>query len=43
MDIAILGAGGLGKSAAKMIEQKKEVNIVAACDKKKAILLMKTE
>ena len=35
MNIAVLGAGGLGKSAAKIIEQKKEVNIVATCDKKR--------
>lgn len=34
MKIAILGAGGLGKSAARLIEHKKEVKIVAACDKK---------
>jgi len=34
MKIAILGAGGLGKSAARIIEQKKEVEIVATCDKK---------
>ena len=34
MNIAILGAGGLGKSAARIIEQKKEVRIVAACDKR---------
>jgi len=33
MKIAILGAGGLGKSAARIIEQKKEVEIVATCDK----------
>lgn len=33
MKIAILGVGGLGKSAARIIEQKKEVKIVAACDK----------
>lgn len=34
MNIAILGAGGLGKSAARIISMKKEVKIVAACDKK---------
>ena len=34
MNIAILGAGGLGKSAARIIEHKKEVKIVAVCDKK---------
>ena len=33
MNIAILGAGGLGKAAAKIIELKKEINIVAVCDK----------
>jgi hypothetical protein len=33
MNIAILGAGGIGKAAARIIEQKKEVKIVAACDK----------
>jgi len=33
MKIAVLGAGGLGKSAARIIEQKKEVEIVATCDK----------
>ena len=33
MNIAILGAGGIGKSAARIIEKKKEVKIVAACDK----------
>ncbi|HLG24220.1 MAG TPA: saccharopine dehydrogenase-like oxidoreductase [Candidatus Nanoarchaeia archaeon] len=32
MKIAILGAGGLGRAAAKLIEKKKEVKIVAACD-----------
>ncbi len=32
MRIAILGAGGIGKSAAKIIEKKKEVKIVAVCD-----------
>ncbi|MBI3026839.1 saccharopine dehydrogenase-like oxidoreductase [Candidatus Woesearchaeota archaeon] len=32
MKIAILGAGGLGKAAARIIEQKKEIRIVAACD-----------
>lgn len=31
--IAILGAGGIGKSAARIIEKKKEVSIVATCDK----------
>lgn len=34
MDIAILGAGGIGKSAARIIEKKKEVRIVATCDKR---------
>ena len=34
MNIAVLGAGGLGKSAARIIEQKKEVKIIATCDKK---------
>ena len=34
MNIAILGAGGLGKSAARIIEHKKEVKIVATCDKR---------
>ncbi len=34
MDIAILGAGGIGKSAARIIEKKKEVRIIAACDKR---------
>jgi len=38
MKIAILGAGGLGKSAARMIEQIKEVEIIAACDKKGYII-----
>ncbi len=33
MDIAILGAGGLGRSAVRIIEKKKEVKIVAICDK----------
>jgi len=33
MKIAILGAGGIGKSAARIIEKKKEVRIVAACDR----------
>jgi hypothetical protein len=32
MKIAILGAGGLGRAAAKIIEQKKEVKIVSVCD-----------
>ena len=32
MKIAILGAGGLGRAAARIIEQKKEVKIVAVCD-----------
>ncbi len=32
MNIAILGVGGLGKAAARIIEQKKEVNLVAVCD-----------
>ena len=34
MNIAVLGAGGLGKAAARIIEQKKEVTIIATCDKK---------
>jgi len=34
MKIAVIGAGGLGKSAARIIEQKKEVEIVATCDEK---------
>jgi len=34
MDIAILGAGGIGKAAARIIEKKKEVKIVATCDKR---------
>ena len=34
MNIAILGAGGLGKSATRLIEQKKEVKIIAICDKR---------
>lgn len=38
MNIAILGAGGLGKSAARLIEQKKEVKIIAACDKRGCII-----
>ena len=38
MKIAILGTGGIGKSAARIIEKKKEVRIVAACDKKGCIL-----
>ncbi len=38
MNIAILGAGGLGKSAARLIEHKKEVKIVAACDKNGCII-----
>ena len=38
MNIAILGAGGLGKSAARLIEHKKEVKIVAACDKRGYII-----
>jgi len=33
MNIAILGAGGLGKSAAKIIEKKEEIKIIATCDK----------
>lgn len=33
MNIAILGAGGIGKSAASIIEKKNEVRIVATCDK----------
>lgn len=33
MNIAILGAGGIGKSAARVIEKKNEVKIVAACDR----------
>ncbi|MDA1196907.1 MAG: saccharopine dehydrogenase-like oxidoreductase [Nanoarchaeota archaeon] len=33
MRIAILGCGGLGKAAAKMIEQKEEITLVAVCDK----------
>ena len=38
MNIAILGAGGLGKSAARIIEQKKEVRIVAVCDSEGVII-----
>ncbi len=34
MNIAILGTGGIGKSAARIIEKKKEVRIIAACDKR---------
>jgi len=34
MDVAILGAGGIGKSAARIIEKKKEFRIVATCDKR---------
>jgi len=34
MNIAVLGAGGLGKAAARMIEKKKEIDIIATCDKK---------
>lgn len=34
MNIAVLGSGGLGKSVARIIEQKKEVKIIATCDKK---------
>jgi len=34
MNIAILGAGGIGKAAARIIEKKKEVKIVATCDKR---------
>tara|TARA_Y100000310_G_scaffold221758_1_gene223375 strand:- start:706 stop:1674 length:969 start_codon:yes stop_codon:yes gene_type:complete len=33
MKIAILGCGGLGRAAAKMIEQKEEISLVAVCDK----------
>ena len=33
MNIAILGTGGIGRSAARIIEKKKEVRIIAACDK----------
>jgi len=33
MNIAILGAGGLGKDAARLIEKKNEVKIIAICDK----------
>ena len=33
MKIAVLGSGGLGKSAARIIEQKKEIELVATCDK----------
>ena len=33
MNIAILGAGGIGKAAARIIEKKKGIKIVAACDK----------
>lgn len=32
MNIAILGAGGLGKNAAKMIGMKKELRLVGICD-----------
>ena len=38
MRIAILGAGGIGKSAARIIEKKEEVKIVAACDKSGCII-----
>jgi len=38
MKIAILGAGGLGKSAARLIEYKKEVKIIAACDNRGYII-----
>jgi hypothetical protein len=34
MRIAVLGAGGLGKSAAKVIAKKQEMKLVAICDKK---------
>ncbi|MBI5206698.1 MAG: saccharopine dehydrogenase-like oxidoreductase [Candidatus Firestonebacteria bacterium] len=30
--VAVLGSGGLGKSAAKIISQKKEMSLVAICD-----------
>lgn len=33
MNIAILGAGGLGRNAARLIECKSEVKIVAVCDR----------
>lgn len=33
MNIAILGAGGLGKATARLVEKKKDVTIVAVCDK----------
>jgi len=33
MNIAILGAGGLGRAAARIIEQKGELKLVAICDK----------
>lgn len=33
MNIALLGVGGLGKSAARIVSQKREVRIVAACDR----------
>ena len=33
MNIAVLGAGGIGKSAARIIEKKSEVKIVATCDR----------
>ena len=38
MKIAVLGAGGIGKSAARIIEKKKEVKIVAACDKNGCVI-----
>jgi hypothetical protein len=38
MNIAILGAGGIGKSAARIIEKKQEVNIIGACDKRGFII-----
>jgi len=34
MDVAILGAGGLGKNAAKMMDAKKELRLVGICDSK---------
>lgn len=38
MKIAILGLGGLGKCAARIIEKKTEVKIVAACDRRGYII-----
>lgn len=38
INIAILGAGGIGKAAARIVEKKKEVRIVATCDKRGCII-----